>query len=429
MENDGKSFWQKARKIGKFIGPGFITGASDDDPSGIATYSQTGAQFGYGQLWVALFSYPFMTVIQEMCGRIGLVTGDGLAGVIKKNYGRKILFGAVTLLLLANIVNIGADLGAMASAGELVFGVPFSVWLFGMAIFTILLEINISYPVYAKFLKYFTLSLFAYVLVVFVVKQDWTAIAISTFIPDFSFSKEYIFNIVALLGTTISPYLFFWQADEVVEEEMEAHKISGIGESIPIVSDSDVHTMRIDTIIGMFFSNLIMFFIIATTASTLGAHGIKTITTATDAAKALLPIAGHFAYLIFALGIIGTGLLAVPVLAGSASYAVSETFNMQAGLSKKFSQAKGFYIIIAVATALGLLVNLTPIQPFTMLYYTAILNGVIAPPLLILILFISNNKKILGDRVNSRTSNVLGVIITAVMSIAAIVLLMSVFRK
>ena len=255
MENDGKSFWQKARKIGKFIGPGFITGASDDDPSGIATYSQTGAQFGYGQLWVALFSYPFMTVIQEMCGRIGLVTGDGLAGVIKKNYGRKILFGAVTLLLLANIVNIGADLGAMASAGELVFGVPFSVWLFGMAIFTILLEINISYPVYAKFLKYFTLSLFAYVLVVFVVKQDWTAIAISTFIPDFSFSKEYIFNIVALLGTTISPYLFFWQADEEVEEEMEAHKISGIGESIPIVSDSDVHTMRIDTIIGMFFSN------------------------------------------------------------------------------------------------------------------------------------------------------------------------------
>ncbi len=419
--------WQKIKNVFKIIGPGFITGAADDDPSGIGTYSQTGAQFGYSQLWFALFTYPFMTVVQEMCGRIGLVTGDGLAGVVKKHYGKKILYGAVSLLLIANIVNIGADLGAMASAGQLIFGIPFIWWIIGIAVFTVIVEIKVPYPTYAKILKFLTLSLFSYVFVAFIVHQDWKQIAISTLIPNISFSKEYIMNIVALLGTTISPYLFFWQADEEVEEEIEEHKIKEIGEiTMPIVSDSDVHRMRVDTAAGMFFSNMITFFIIVATASTLGAHGVTNINTATDAAKALLPLAGHFAYFLFALGIIGVGLMAIPVLAGSAAYAVSETFNMKAGLNKTFTQAKGFYLIIAVATLMGLLINLFNIPPFLMLYYTAILNGIIAPILLFLIMRISNNKNILGGRTNSRTSNVLGWIITIFMSLAAIALLVSI---
>ena len=417
---------KKIKKILKLLGPGFITGASDDDPSGIGTYSQTGAQFGYSQLWTAPFSFPFMTVVQEMCGRIGLVTGKGLARVIKDNYSKKILYFSVILLLIANSINIGADLGAMAASGQLLIGIPFSVWLILITATTLILEIFVPYRLYSKFLKYLTLSLLAYIIVVFTVQQDWKQIVLSTLIPSFSFNKDYLLNIVAVLGTTISPYLFFWQANEEVEEEIDHHKVNKLG-GIPKLSKRDIHSMRLDTVLGMFFSNLAMFFIITTTASTLHIHGITDIQTADQAAQALRPFAGDFAFLLFAAGIIGTGLLAVPVLAGSASYAVSETFNMKAGLYRKFNKAKGFYGVIIAATLIGLLINFTPIQPFQLLYYTAVLNGIVAPPLLVIIMLIGRNKKIMGEHVNSNFSNILGWLITILMGIAGIALIISFF--
>jgi NRAMP (natural resistance-associated macrophage protein)-like metal ion transporter len=417
-----KSVKKKLRKVLKLLGPGFITGASDDDPSGIATYSQTGAQFGYSQLWLTFFSLPFMIVIQEMCGRISLVTGRGLAGVIKKHYSKRLLYLVVFLLLIANTINIGADLGAMASSAQLIIGLPLVVLLILMTVLTLILEIFVSYNVYVKYLKYLSLSLFAYIFVVFIVKQDWSHIAKATLLPSATFSKEYILNIVAFLGTTISPYLFFWQADEEVEEEIAEHKLVRMGYGKPKINIRDIRKMRLDTIIGMFFSNVVTFFIVVTSASTLAAHGVTHVETADQAAQALKPFAGDFAFLLFAAGIIGTGLLAVPVLAGSTSYAFAEAFNWRAGLYRKFSQAHGFYGIITIATLLGLLINFTPIKPFTMLYYTAVLNGVVAPPLMIVILLIANNKKIMNGRQNSVLSNILGIIVTVVMTCAALFL-------
>lgn len=404
------------------MGPGFITGASDDDPSGIATYSQAGAQFGYQQLWTAPFSFPFMTAIQEMCGRIGLVTGKGLAGVIKSHYSKPILYIAVLILFIANTVNIGANLGAMASSASLLFNIPSVFWLIAMTVLTLLLEIFVSYKVYSRYLKYLAFSLFTYVLVVFVVKQNWSEALFSTIIPRFFLSRDYLLNIVAILGTTISPYLFFWQETEEVEEEVKKGKIMGIGRGIPKISKRDIREMRIDTVLGMFFSNLVMFFIIATAASTLHIAGIRNIETANQAAEALRPLAGDFTFLLFAAGIIGTGLLSVPILAGSASYAISEVFGWREGLYVKFKQAHGFYGAITIATLVGLLVNFLHIPPFKMIYYTAILNGIAAPPLMILILLIANNKKIMGERTNSLLSNVLGLTIAIVMTLCAVLL-------
>lgn len=420
---------KKLKKLLKIIGPGFITGASDDDPSGIATYSQTGAQFGYTQLWTALFSTPFMTVVQEMCGRIGMVTGNGLSGIIRKNFPKPVLYTSVLLLLVANTINIGADLGAMASSAQLIFHIPFFAWLLGMTVLTLILEIFVSYKLYSQVLKYLTFSLFAYIITVFVVKQDWRQVLQATFIPSFSFQKDYLLNIVAILGTTISPYLFFWQADEEVEEEVEKHKLQSMGRGRPHVTKHDISDMRLDTIVGMFFSNLVMFFIIITAASTLHAHGITNIETADQAAKALKPFAGNFAFLLFALGVVGTGLLAVPVLAGSASYALSEAFGWREGLYRKFTQAHGFYGVITIATLIGLLVNFTPIKPFQMLYYSAIINGITAPPLMFLILKIANDKKIMKQHTNSRFSNIVGWSITVAMSIAGIAMIASLFIK
>ncbi len=409
----------KLKKLLKILGPGFITGAADDDPSGIGTYSQTGAQFGYNQTWLALFSFPFMTVIQEMCGRIGMVSGMGLSGVVCKYYSKKLLYISVLILIIANTVNIGADLGAMAASAGLIIHIPFAILLLSITAITLLLEIFITYQKYAKYLKYLTLSLFAYVIVVFAVKQDWGEIAKATFIPNFSWSKEYIMNIVAILGTTISPYLFFWQANvEVEEAQAKNNKQVKSGTTAP--KKSEIRNMRVDTIAGMFFSNLIMFFIIITTASTLHSHGITNIDSADQAANALKPIAGNFAFILFALGIIGTGFLALPVLAGSASYAISEAFHWKMGLSKKFESAKGFYLVIIISTLVGLLVNFTAIKPFTLLYYSAMLNGICAPPLMILILLISNNKKIMGKHTNSLFSNIIGVTITVIMTVAGV---------
>lgn len=418
----------RLRRILGILGPGFITGASDDDPSGIATYSQTGASFGFSQLWLAPFSFPFMTVIQEMCGRIGLVTGDGLAGVVGKHYGRKVLSIAVLLLLAANTVNVGADLGAMAASGELLMGIRFGYWLVIVTLVTLLLQIFIPYPAYARFLKYLTLSLFAYVVTAFIVKQDWSKIAVSALIPTFSTSKDYLLNVVAILGTTISPYLFFWEADEEVEEELQHHQLSAFGAGSPSIGRSDIRRMRLDTIIGMFFSQMVMFFIIITAASTLAPHGITTIDTAPQAAEALRPLAGSLAYWLFATGIIGTGMLAVPVLSGSASYAVSETLGWQVGLDRTFDQARRFYGLIIGITLVGVVVNFLPIPPFRLLYYTAILNGLCAPPLMVLILLIGNNKQIMGDYTNSRLVNVLGWLITGIMTVAGIALLVTLVR-
>ena len=411
------------KKYLKKLGPGFITGASDDDPSGIATYSQTGALFGYNQLWTALFSFPFMTVIQEMCGRIGIVTGKGLAGVIRLHYSKSVLYFAVFILILANTVNIGSDLGAMASSAQLIIPLPFPVLLIFITIICLLLQVFVSYHVYASILKYFTFSLLAYVITVFVLKQDWSLALISTVFPTFSITKQYLLNIVAILGTTISPYLFFWQASEEVEEEVEKGKLKSMGAGIPKFTKRDIKDLRFDTIVGMFFSNIVMYFIILTTASTLGQHGITDIQTADQAAQALQPLAGPFASLLFTVGIIGTGLLAVPVLAGSASYALSETFGWKEGLYRKFTQAHGFYGIITIATLLGLLINFTSIPPFKMLYYTAVLNGICAPPLMILILLISNNGKIMKGYTNGKFSNVMGWIITILMSVSATALI------
>lgn len=416
---------QKLKKILSRLGPGFITGASDDDPSGIATYSQAGAQFGYSQLWTALFSFPFMTVIQEMCGRIGMVTGKGLSGVIRTHYSKKVLYLAVFLLLVANTVNIGADLGAMASSAELLVPLPFTVLLLAITAVILLLEVFVSYRIYARILKYLTFSLFFYIIAAFLVKQDWAKIAYATFVPTFSLSRDYLLNIVAILGTTISPYLFFWQSDEEVEQEVQLHKIRAMGKGVPKITKIDVREMRVDTTVGMFFSNLVMFFIIVTAASTLGVAGLTSINTAADAAQALRPIAGDLTFFLFAMGIIGTGLLAVPVLSGSASYAVSEAFGLKEGLYRKFKQAHGFYGIITVATIVGLLVNFTGIPPFKVLYYTAVLNGIIAPPLMVLILLISNSSKIMGQYTNSKFSNIFGWLITAVLAVSSLALLIS----
>ncbi len=418
---------KKIKSFLKRLGPGFITGAADDDPSGIATYAQTGAFFGYSQLWTALFSTPFMIAIQEMTGRIGLVTGKGLASAIRSHYPRSLLYFCVTLLVVTNTINIGADLGAMASSAQLILGLPFFFWLIFFAALTLYLEIFVFYKKYARFLKYLTLSLLAYVLVAFVIRQDWSQIFRATLIPSISLNKAYFLNIVAILGTTISPYLFFWQANEEVEEEIAHHS----SKSIEMMESQKkakrtISTMRLDTAVGMIFSNVIMFFIILTTASTLHLNGIFSVGTASDAAQALEPLAGHFAFLLFALGIIGTGLLAVPILAGSASYAMSEAFGWKVGLYKKFGRAHGFYGIITIATLIGLLVNFTPIKPFQLLYYAAVLNGIISPPLLILLILISSNRKIMGGYASSPLSKTLGWIIVGVMSVSLIALLANV---
>ena len=408
---------ERLHTLSRSIGPGFITGAADDDPSGIATYSQTGALFGYSQSWIALFSYPFMTAMQEMCGRIGLVTGSGLSGVIKRHYSKKILYGAVLLLVIANTINIGADLGAMAASVQLLVPLPFTILLIGITALTLFLIILIPYPLYARLLKYLTLSLLAYVGVALLVRPDWWLVLRSTVIPHIEMSREYILNIAAFLGTTISPYLFFWQAGEEVEEVVAKQRMTEMGAAAPQLTKDDMKDMRIDTALGMLFSNVVAFFIIVAVASTIA---ISHVETAAEAASALRPIAGEWAFFLFTLGILGTGLLAVPILAGSAAYAVSEAFDWKEGLNKRFHEAHGFYGVIVVATVFGLIVNFVGIPSMTMLYYAAMINGILAPPLMILILLIGNNRNILGAHTNSRLSNTLGVIITAIMSAIAL---------
>lgn len=420
-----KQVESKVKKFFKTLGPGLITGASDDDPSGIATYSQTGAQFGHTQLWTALFTFPLQTAIQEMCARIGLVTGEGLAGIIRKNYAKPVLYTSVILLFIANTINVGADLGAMADAARLLVPhVPFLLFMITFTVLSLTLEILTSYKTYSKFLKFLTFSLFAYFATAFVVKENWFAVLQATVVPHIQFSQTFLMNIVAILGTTISPYLFFWQTNEEVEEQIE-EGLTTLA-SRQGTTKRQLQLMRTDVIAGMFFSNIVMWFIIITTAATLFAHGMHTIDSAPQAAEALRPFAGKFAYLLFALGIIGTGLLAIPVLSGSAAYALSEALKWHEGLNKKLRQAPGFYAVVVISVAVGFAINFVGhINPIKMLYYTAIINGIVAPPLLFLIVKISSNKGIMGDKANKPWSNLLGYITFAVMAVSAILLILS----
>lgn len=391
------------------IGPGVITGAADDDPSGIATYSQTGSQFGYGQLWTALLLLPFMTAIQEACARIGAVTGKGIAAVIKENYNRKILYGTVILVVIANTINIGADLGAMAAATHLVLPIDIALLTLFFTALILLLEIFISYKKYARILKWLTLSLLAYPLTLFLIKVPWLTILKATFIPHIELSFAFLFIITGVFGTTISPYMFFWQASEEVEEERSKHLIKH-GQAH--VTKSFLKALRIDNFVGMLWSEITTWCIIVVAAAVLNANGITNIATAADAARALEPLvhtfpyAGFLAKLIFAVGVIGLGLLAVPVLSASASYAVAETLNWKESLNLKLKKAHGFYGVITIATVIGLMINFLGIDPIKALVYTAVFNGVAAVPLIFIIGKIARNEKIMGEHKSSTLSNI-----------------------
>lgn len=415
----GKEFWES-------LGPGVTTGASDDDPSGIATYSQTGAQYGFQLLWLAPLTFPLMAIVQEMCARIGLVTGQGLAGNIRDHFPRWILYVSTILLLVANTLNIGADLGAMAKATQLLFPqVRFGVLIFGFTIFSLGLQIFTPYDSYAKYLKWLALILLSYVLSAFMVNVDWKHLLSHAILPSITFSSSQIILICAILGTTISPYLFFWQTSQEVEEDIKNGK--NTIELRKGCSDEDVRKMRVDVWLGMFFSNLVMFFIIAATAATLYSHGITNINTAEQAAAALRPIAGDYTYLLFTLGIIGTGLLAVPVLAGAVSYCLSESFGWQAGLHRNLKEANAFYGVIIISMAVGLALNFIGLDAIKALIYSAVVNGLVAPVILALIVILSSNKKIMGDKINHPFIKTVGWAITGMMTLVGIGTLSSLF--
>jgi NRAMP (natural resistance-associated macrophage protein)-like metal ion transporter len=400
------------------LGPGLITGAADDDPSGISTYSVTGAAFGYALLWTALFSFPLMTAVQMMCARLGMVTGEGLASVIRHRYSKEVLWGACALLVIANTVNIGADLGGMGKVTEMVTGINSMYWtpLYAMVIASFLIWSN--YNIVARIFKWLTLVLFAYVGAAFLAKPDWGAVMRATLIPHLEMSSEYWATLVGIFGTTISPYLFFWQASEEVEEERKEGLVSL--KQRQGTTDVALRQSRNDVVTGMFFSNLIMYFIILTTAATLHAHGKTTIATAQDAAEALRPLAGNGAYWLFSLGLIGAGMLGVPVLAGSSAYAVAEAAEWRGSLADRPRRSRNFYVIIVAGLALGLALDYAGFNAVSMLFWSAVLNGVLAPPLIVIVLLLTSNREIMGERANSRWLSVLGWITVVVMTAATV---------
>lgn len=403
----------------KKLGPGWITGASDDDPSGIGTYSYAGSRFGLAPLWTMLFTLPFMSAVQEMCARIAQVSGRGIAGNMKKHMPRGVLLFIVLLLVFANTVNIAANIGAMAAATQLITPLPFFFLAIFFTVLTLVLEIFVSYTLYARYLKFLTLCLFSYIVVALIVTTDWTSVLRAVFLPTFSLSRDFFFILVAILGTTISPYLFFWQASSEVEEEIAKGRITLLQRRG--ASKEEIHDMRIDVISGMVFSNIVAFFVMLTSAVVLFPGGII-VETAGDAALALAPVAGPFASLLFSVGIIGTGLLSIPVLAGSASYAVSEIFGWKSGLYRKLREAHGFYGVITIATLVGLMINAIGVSPIRLLLWTAFINGLVAPVILTSILFIGNNKKIMGKWRNGTLSNVLNGLTLAAMTLSILFL-------
>ena len=407
----------KIKRFWKVLGPGLITGASDDDPSGIATYSQAGAAYGLSTLWTAIIAFPLMAAIQQMCAKIGLVTSQGLTGALKTNYPKPVLYLMLLFSFPAIVMNIGADIAGMGAVGNLLF--PEIDAMYFSIFFTILLLGLIIYLPYHKIaatLKFLCVVLLVYLIVPFLYKQDWLDIAKNTFIPNIQFNKEFVAVLVGILGTTISPYLFFWQASMEVEEM--AHKKRHL-----IVNKRIITDMKQDVDFGMSFSGVVMFFIILTTGTVLYKGGIHQIDTVEQAAAALKPLAGNFAYILFAIGVIGTGLLAIPVLSGSLSYIISETFGWEKGLDKKFHEAKAFYLVMVISLILGLSLNYIGVSPIKALIYTAILYGLTAPVLIAIILHISNNKKVMGNFTNSRFSNFLGFSALILMTVAALALL------
>jgi len=422
-------------KFGRFLrilGPGLITGAADDDPSGIATYSQTGAQFGYGQLWTAIFMLPFQTAVQEACARIGVVTGKGIVAVCKQFYSKKIVLFAVILVVVANTINIGADIGAVAAAAHLIIPIPLTILTLLFTASVLLLEIYSSYKAYAKVLKWLSLALVSYLITALIINEPWLELLKASVIPHFELSFGFFFIITGVLGTTISPYMFFWQASEEVEEEKAKHLFTI--NNPPRISRRFIRSMRIDNFVGMVASEIATWAIIVTTASTLHAHGITNINSAADAAKALEPLvrtfpnAGFLAKLIFSLGVIGLGFLAVPVLSGSASYAVSEAVNWSEGLNLKLKRAHGFYGVITIATLIGLIINFVGIDPIKALVVAAVINGVVAVPLIFLISKIASNEKIMGEYKSKKLSKILVWITFFAMGAAALAMLITLFK-
>lgn len=423
-----KKIFNIVRNKFRRLGPGFITGAADDDPSGIATYSIAGAQFGYQFSWLSFFLIPLMTAVQEMCGRIGMASGYGLAGSIKKYYSKYLLWFTIIILFAANTVNIGANLGIMAASIQMLVGFPFFFWLIFITIFTIIMEIIIPYDKYSRYLKWMGLSLLVYGLTAILSKQDWLQIIRFTFIPHLKFNLTYLMTLVGFLGTSISPYLFFWQTSEEVEEEIKTGKINEFEQS-PHVLASEIKHMQKDTLAGMFFSQLICFFIVITAASTLHNQGIVNIETPQQVALALRPLAGNFSYLLFTLGIIGIGLQSVPILAGGVAYAFAESFGFKEGLAKKFTEAKAFYATIAISTVIGALMNIIGINAIKALYYTAILNCLVAVPLIAIIIKLADNEKVVGQHKSSNLIRNLAWIAFAFMGIASILMIYNTFIR
>ena len=407
----------------KVLGPGLVTGASDDDPSGIGTYVSAGASMGFVTLWMALFIFPLMAAVQFICAKIGMVTGKGVAGVIREHYPRKLLYPVIFFLVVANVVNAGVDIGAIAAAINLIVPIPITVLIIPITLVILGLQIWGSYKLIANTFKWLTLALLAYIGAAFFAKPDWGEVLRNTFIPTIRFDNTFLATFVAILGTSISPYLFFWQASQEVEEEVSMGRKKLWQRQG--ATDSELKYALLDVNIGMLLSNIVMYFIVLTTAATLFTSGKTDVQSATDAAEALRPLAGDGARFLLAIGVIGAGILAVPILTGSAAYAVSEAFGWKYGLDEKPHRAKQFYAVIVGATLVGMLINFLGINPITALFWTAVLNGFLAPPLLIVIMLIANNGEIMGKRVNGRWTNLLGWATTIVMTVAAVALVIT----
>ena len=406
------------RRFLDLLGPGLITGAADDDPSGIGTYTAAGALLGFATLWTAVVTLPLMAAVQFVCAKIGMVTGRGLAGVLRRYYPRWVLYVAVTLLFVANTINVGTDIGAIAASVNLVVPrLPINAMIVPVALVIVVTQVWCSYRLIAKVFKWLSLTLFAYIAAAFLARPHWGEVLESTFVPHLHFDGPYLLTLVAILGTTISPYLFFWQASEEVEEEVQMGRTTLRAREG--ATREELRHAALDTNVGMLFCNVVFYFVILASAATLHASGKTDIQSATDAARALEPLAGAAAKYLFAVGLIGAGFLAVPVLSGSAAYAVAETFGWRYGLDTKPYQAKQFYAVIAVSTAVGLLIDFTGINPISALFWTAVINGLLSPPLLVLIMLVSNNPKVMGEHTNGPLLNALGWAAAAVMAAAA----------
>jgi len=413
----------RVKRFFKLLGPGLITGASDDDPSGIGTYAVAGASLGFATLWTALFTLPLMIAVLLTCARIGMVSGMGLAAVLRRHYARNLLYLTVIGLVIANTINAGADIGAIAAAINLLIPIPIALLVLPVALAILALQIWGSYRLIARTFKWLTLALFAYVGSAVFARPDWSDVIKATFIPKLSFDANFLAMVVAIFGTTISPYLFFWQADQEVEEEISFGRVTRAQRRG--ASDAEIKYARWDVHIGMLLSNLVMYFIILATAATLFKTGHTNIQSATDAAQALKPFAHGAASLLLAVGLIGSGFLAVPVLTGCSAYALTESFGGRYGFNQKLRRAKFFYAIIIVSTLVGVLINFVGINPIRALLLAAIINGFLAPPLLVAIMLVANNRHIMGDRVNGRWSNILGWTTTVVMFVAALALVLT----